>query len=280
MPHFPEHSPGIGRTDEVHGEASADDLTLTAAPSPGGAGSGARRGPSSEFSGRTLGHFEMLELVGAGGFGEVYRARDTRLDRIVAINLTSAFHTTAAALPLMRARGWGRVINVAVLVATGVNADGHREILGVQVNTGETGAGALEMAEARYMIRIDGRLRGLDDLRNIPITPRVAPAGASGMAMGTQVYEPFKATRSVFRLGDIAEIRLGPEMREGIAELDGQGEVAGGIVLMRPGGNALKTIAGVKAKLAELAPSLPEGVELVEVYDRSGLIHRAIDPGV
>ena len=147
----------------------------------------------------------------------------------------------------------------------------------LQRATGETGAGALEMAEARYMIRIDGRLRGLDDLRNIPITPRVAPAGASGMAMGTQVYEPFKATRSVFRLGDIAEIRLGPEMREGIAELDGQGEVVGGIVLMRPGGNALKTIAAVKDKLAELQRGLPAGVELVPVYDRSGLIHRAID---
>ncbi|MGB8146313.1 MAG: efflux RND transporter permease subunit, partial [Chromatiaceae bacterium] len=147
----------------------------------------------------------------------------------------------------------------------------------LQRATGETGAGALEMAEARYMIRIDGRLRGLDDLRNIPITPRAAPAGGSGMAMGTQVYEPFKATRSVFRLGDIAEIRLGPEMREGIAELDGQGEVVGGIVLMRPGGNALKTIAAVKDKLAELQRGLPAGVELVPVYDRSGLIHRAID---
>ena len=109
----------------------------------------------------------------------------------------------------------------------------------LQRATGETGAGALEMAEARYMIRIDGRLRGLDDLRNIPISPQAAPAGGAGMGMGVQTYEPFNSTRSVFRLGDIAEIRLGPAMREGIAELDGQGEVVGGIVLMRPGGNAL-----------------------------------------
>ena len=84
-------------------------------------------------------------------------------------------------------------------------------------------------------------------------------------------------TRAVYRLGDIAEVRLGPQMREGIAELDGQGEVVGGIVLMRPGENALETIAAVKARLAELKQGLPEGVELVAVYDRSGLIHRAID---
>ncbi|MBP6242551.1 MAG: efflux RND transporter permease subunit [Chromatiaceae bacterium] len=147
----------------------------------------------------------------------------------------------------------------------------------LQRATGETGAGALELAEARYMIRIDGRLRGLDDLRNIPISPQAAPAGGAGMGMGIQTYEPFNTTRSVFRLGDIAEIRLGPAMREGIAELDGQGEVVGGIVLMRPGGNALKTIAAVKEKLEELRKGLPAGVELVPVYDRSGLIHRAID---
>ncbi len=81
----------------------------------------------------------------------------------------------------------------------------------------------------------------------------------------------------VYRLGDIADVRLGPQMREGIAELDGEGEVVGGIVLMRPGNNALTTIAAVKAKLAELQKGLPEGVEIVETYDRSGLIHRAID---
>jgi len=80
----------------------------------------------------------------------------------------------------------------------------------------------------------------------------------------------------VLRLGDIADVRLGPAMREGIAELDGQGEVVGGIVLMRPGGNALTTIAAVKEKLAELQKGLPAGVEVVPVYDRSGLIHRAI----
>ena len=85
------------------------------------------------------------------------------------------------------------------------------------------------------------------------------------------------STGSSMLLEYIADIRLGPEMRQGIADLDGQGEVVGGIVLMRPGENALNTIEAVKAKLAELKEGLPAGVELVEVYDRSGLIKRAID---
>jgi Cu(I)/Ag(I) efflux system membrane protein CusA/SilA len=78
------------------------------------------------------------------------------------------------------------------------------------------------------------------------------------------------------RLEDVADIRLGPQMRRGIAELDGEGEVVGGIIVMRFGENALKTIAGVKQKLAELKKSLPEGVEIIETYDRSSLIERAV----
>ena len=146
----------------------------------------------------------------------------------------------------------------------------------IQRANGELGAGALEMAEARYMIRMAGYLQGIEDLRNVPLSAQDVP-NAGVMSMNTAATPPPLIPRTVYRLGDIAEVRLGPEMREGIAELDGQGEAVGGIVLMRPGGNALTTIAGVKAKLAELAPALPEGVELVEVYDRSGLIHRAID---
>ena len=145
----------------------------------------------------------------------------------------------------------------------------------IRRSNGETGGGALEMAEARYMIRVAGYLGGIEDLRNVPISPQ--DTKAVGMGMGTQGSETPLTARTVYRLGDIADVRLGPQMREGIAELDGQGEVVGGIVLMRPGSNALNTIAAVKAKLVELQKGLPDGVEVVPVYDRSGLIHRAID---
>ncbi len=145
----------------------------------------------------------------------------------------------------------------------------------IQRSNGEAGAGALEMAEARYMIRMAGYLGGVEDLRNVPLSrEEIIPMG---MGMGTQTADTPQSVRAVYRLGDIADVRLGPQMREGIAELDGQGEVVGGIILMRPGGNALTTIAAVKEKLADLQKGLPEGVELVPVYDRSGLIHRAID---
>ena len=79
------------------------------------------------------------------------------------------------------------------------------------------------------------------------------------------------------RLGDVARIQIGPEMRRGIGELDGEGEAAGGVIVMRSGKNALETIAAVKEKLQALQASLPKGVEIVPVYDRSGLIERAVD---
>jgi len=120
----------------------------------------------------------------------------------------------------------------------------------------ETGGSVIEMGEAEYMVRTDGYIHSLDDLRTIPL-------GIDGNGVP-------------IRLQDIANIRLGPEMRRGIAELDGQGEVVGGIVVMRQGQNALTTIRAVKAKLAALAAHLPAGVEIVPTYDRSGLIKRAV----
>lgn len=121
----------------------------------------------------------------------------------------------------------------------------------------ETGGSVLELGEAEYMVRASGYLKTLDDFRNIPV-------------MTSEAGIPV-------RLGDVATVQLGPEMRRGIAELDGQGEVAGGVIVMRSGKNALETIEAVKVKLASLRKSLPPGVEIVPTYDRSALINRAVD---
>ncbi|WP_043647194.1 efflux RND transporter permease subunit, partial [Caenispirillum salinarum] len=127
----------------------------------------------------------------------------------------------------------------------------------VQQANQETGGSVIEMAEAEYMVRAGGYVDEIADLEAVPLKTSTA---------GTPVL-----------LSDVADIRLGPELRRGIGELDGQGEAVGGVIIMRWGENALTTIDGVKAKLTELEASLPEGVEVVTTYDRSGLINRAID---
>ena len=127
----------------------------------------------------------------------------------------------------------------------------------IQKANQESGGSVLELGEAEYMVRASGYLQGLDDFRKIPLM--TTDAGVS------------------VRLGDVARIQLGPEMRRGIGELDGEGEATGGVIVMRSGKNALETIAAVKAKLRELQSSLPKGVEIVPVYDRSSLIERAIE---
>lgn len=127
----------------------------------------------------------------------------------------------------------------------------------IQRGNQEVGASVVEMAEAEYMVRATGYIQGVEDLANIPL-------GVD--ANGTPL-----------RLNDVAEIDIGPQMRRGIAELNGEGEAVGGIIVMRFGENAQKTIDGVKAKLETLKAGLPEGVEVVTVYDRSGLIGRAVD---
>ncbi len=120
----------------------------------------------------------------------------------------------------------------------------------------EIGASVVEMAEAEYMVRATGYIKNADDLGNIPL-------GVN--ENGTPLL-----------LKNVAEIGVGPQMRRGIAELNGEGETVGGIIVMRFGENAKKTIEGVKAKLEELKKGLPDGVEVVTVYDRSGLIERAV----
>ena len=127
----------------------------------------------------------------------------------------------------------------------------------IQKANQEAGGSVLEMAEAEYMVRASGYLKTLDDFRAIPL--RTAAGGVP------------------VTLGDVATIQIGPEMRRGIAELNGEGEVAGGVVILRSGKNARETIAAIKDKLTDLRKSMPPGVEVVTVYDRSQLIDRAVE---
>ncbi|MBY6063853.1 efflux RND transporter permease subunit [Pseudidiomarina sediminum] len=122
----------------------------------------------------------------------------------------------------------------------------------------EVGGGIVEMAEAEYMVRGTGYIQSLDDLRELPLPIRSAAGNA-------------------ITLSDVATVRRGPQSRRGIAELNGEGEVVGGIVVMRHGENALATIERVTEKLKGLQQGLPDGVEIVPTYDRSNLIHRAVD---
>ena len=145
------------------------------------------------------------------------------------------------------------VLDPVKLAAYGVT---HQQVVeAIKRANGETGGSVLEMAEAEYMVRAGGYLKTLDDFRAVPLR-------AAG---GTPVL-----------LGDVATVQIGPEMRRGIAELDGKGEVAGGVIILRSGENARSTIAAVQAKLKDLKRSLPPGVEVVTTYDRSQLIDRAI----
>lgn len=121
----------------------------------------------------------------------------------------------------------------------------------------ETGGSVIEMAEAEYMVRATGYVNDLQDLRKIPLAVN---------ERGTPIL-----------LEEVAEIRLGPQLRRGIAELDGEGEVVGGVIVMRFGENALQTIQNVKKKLEELKKGLPESVEIIETYNRASLIERAVD---
>jgi len=132
----------------------------------------------------------------------------------------------------------------------------HSQLSGaVQAANKESGGALLEMGEAEYMVRTTGYLRSLDDFRNVVITSRD----------GVPIL-----------LKDVATIGFGPEIRRGVAELNGEGEVAGGVVVMRYGQNAQETIHAVKEKLEALRKTLPQGVEIVPVYDRSTLIEASV----
>ncbi len=127
----------------------------------------------------------------------------------------------------------------------------------IQRSNRDVGGRLVEMAETEYMVRGLGYIKSLDDLRSIPVG-----VDENGVPI---------------RLMDVAHVHLGPELRRGVAEFNGEGEVAGGVVIMRYGENALATIERVREKLEELKQGLPEGVEIVPVYDRGDLIERAVD---
>ena len=146
------------------------------------------------------------------------------------------------------------VVDPARLRAYGITLERIAQV--IRSSNRDVGGRVVELAEAEYMVRGRGYLRGRADLEELVLT-------AAG---GTPV-----------RIRDVARVELGPDERRGMAELDGQGEVVSGIVVARHGANALQVIDGVKARIEELKAGLPEGVTIETVYDRSELIHRAID---
>jgi Cu(I)/Ag(I) efflux system membrane protein CusA/SilA len=146
------------------------------------------------------------------------------------------------------------VLDPIRLAALGVT---HGEVIeALRKANRETGGSVLELAETEFMVRASGYLASLADFRAIPLK-----LGAGGVPV---------------QLADVADVQIGPEMRRGIAELDGEGEAVGGVVVLRSGRNARTTIAAVEQRLEELKTSLPPGVEVVTVYDRSQLIDRAV----
>jgi len=140
------------------------------------------------------------------------------------------------------------VLDPVKLAAFGITQAEVKDAIG-KANQ-ESGGSVLTLGEAELMVRASGYLKSLADFRAIPLR----------LANGVPVL-----------LGDVATIQLGPEMRRGIAELDGQGETVGGVVILRSGKNARETLAAVHAKLEQLKASLPKGVEIVTTYDRSKL---------
>ncbi len=141
------------------------------------------------------------------------------------------------------------------LLAYGISLGKVKEA--IQRSNQDVGGRLIEMAETEYMVRGLGYIRSIDDLNAVPVG-----VDDNGVPV---------------RLQDIAHVHLGPELRRGAVELNGEGEVAGGVVVMRYGENAMATIERVRAKLEELKAGLPEGVEIVTVYDRGDLIQRAVD---
>ena len=151
-------------------------------------------------------------------------------------------------------QAWQIVPDPQALAARGITID--RLVDAIQTANGATGGSVIEQGEAEFMVRSEGYLRSREDFEHVPVM-----TGADGVPVLLQ---------------DVATVQRGPTLRRGITELDGEGEVAGGVVILRSGKNALAAIEAVKEKLAALKTSLPPGVEIVPTYDRSGLILDAV----
>jgi Cu(I)/Ag(I) efflux system membrane protein CusA/SilA len=152
-------------------------------------------------------------------------------------------------------RAWQVVPDPVRLAAHGLTV--MQVVDALRAANGATGGSVIEQGEAELMVRSVGYLRTQEEFENVPVH-----AGTDGVPV---------------LLRDVATVRRGPTLRRGVAELDGQGEVAGGVIVLRSGKNALAAIAAVKARLHDLQRSLPAGVEIVPTYDRSELIHAAVD---
>lgn len=126
----------------------------------------------------------------------------------------------------------------------------------IKMSNRDVGGRLIEMAETEYMVRSSGYIQSIEDLKSIPVA--------------------IDENGTPIRLQDVAQVHIGPELRRGLVDLDGEGEVAGGVVIMRYGENALATIKAVREKLESLKSGLPDGVEIVPVYDRGDLIERAV----
>lgn len=147
------------------------------------------------------------------------------------------------------------VLDPDKMVSLGIDQD--TAIKAIKNANMEVGGSIVELAEREYIVRATGYLENLEDFRSIPLRTEIG---------GVPVT-----------LGDIARVQIGPEIRRGIAELNGEGEVAGGVIILRSGKNARETINAVKERLTTLKASLPEGVEIVTTYDRSELINEAVN---
>jgi copper/silver efflux system protein len=199
-----------------------------------------------------VGWIYQYALVDRSGRHDLARLRALQ-DWFLKFELTALPQVAEVATVGGMVRQYQVVIDPVRLASLGLT---HGQVIeALQRANQETGGAVLELAETEYMVRASGYLRSLDDFRAIPL----ALEGAVPV-----------------RLGDVARVQLGPEMRRGVSELDGLGEAVGGVIVLRSGGDARQVLAAVKDKLQALQAGLPEGVEIVTTYDRSELIDRAI----